>query len=151
SLAPVSSWSTTTSPRFGSCRRYDSLLTNTRSPEWSVGSIDSPSTTKSASRNVRTMIATKRATPTTTTQSMNALAAGGRPERPLADPSPPPLCGSAGRGASGSALVGSKMLVTPRQRYLAKPCRGRRSQRLDQLLDPLVATLERVLAQHRSL
>jgi hypothetical protein len=43
-----------------------------------VESIESPSTTKCASKKVRTMIATNRATPTTTTQSKNARAAGGR-------------------------------------------------------------------------
>ena len=74
SVAPVISWSTTTSPRFGSCSRYDNLLTNTRSPSCSVLSIECPSTTKWASTKVRTRNATSSATPMTTTQSRNPRA-----------------------------------------------------------------------------
>ena len=86
---PGDSWSTTTSPRLGSCSRYDSLLTNTRSPSCSVESIDVPSTTKWARTKVRTRNATSSATTTTTTSRATlgvrrrhpGLVVGGRCDR----------------------------------------------------------------------
>ena len=53
-----------------------------------VENIEVPSTTKWASRKVRTRIATSSATPTTTTQSKNARAPSGR-RRPAGSGGPP--------------------------------------------------------------
>jgi len=86
SEAPVNWCRTTTSPRFGSCRRYDSLLTKTRSSSASVVAIDVPSTTKWASTNVRTRNATSSATAMTMTQS--SIARRRRPTLRVATSSP---------------------------------------------------------------